>query len=50
MTNCTPISISIRAFEMYTKSIRTALDVIIIVCHVMPFVWEKSVAFFGLDP
>ena len=35
---------------MYTKSIRTALDVIIIVCHVMPFVWEKSVNFFNLDP
>ncbi|CAD8181619.1 unnamed protein product [Paramecium octaurelia] len=38
------------SFEMYTKSIKTAIEIIVILCGVMPFIWERTVTFFKMDP
>lgn len=35
---------------MYTKSIRIAIEIIILLCNVMPFIWDRTVTFFKLDP
>jgi STE24 endopeptidase len=35
---------------MYTKSIKTAIEIIVILCGVMPFIWERTVTFFKMDP
>lgn len=34
---------------MYTKSIKTAIEIIVILCGVMPFIWERTVTFFKMD-
>jgi hypothetical protein len=51
MINCISIVCIInRAFEMYVKSIKMALEVTSILCQIMPFMWVNLVPFFGLDP